>query len=56
MLASTPSRARASATETVTGPGTVWVSAVSSRRPSAVHTAPAAAQSAVAGSLTVTAP
>ena len=51
-----PSWALASATLSAGGPWMVWVSAVSRRRPSAVHTAPAAVQSAVAGSVTVTAP
>ena len=54
-VASSPSVALASATDSAAGPGTVWVSVLWSLRPSAVHTAPAAAQSVVTGRTSVTA-
>ena len=56
MAASRPSSAEPFSTSSAAGPGTVSLSALASLRPSGVHTAPFAAQSAVAGRLSVTAP
>ena len=55
MLASSPSLARASVTESAAGPCTDTLSSLRSPRPSAVNIAPADAQSDVAGRVTFTA-
>ena len=54
MVSSAPSSARASATETVTGPRTVVEMVFDSARPSDVHTAAGVPQAAPAPSVTVT--
>ena len=54
MVSSSPSLARASATDTATGPLTVAEIVFDSARPSAVHTAPGVSQAAPELSVTVT--
>ena len=55
MLASSPSLARASATESVAGPGRDTLSSLWNLRPFAAYTAPAHAQSDVASRVRITA-
>ena len=55
MLASSPTLVRASATQSAAGPGTDTLNSLWHLRPSAVHTAPAHAQSDAAARVRITA-
>ena len=56
MVSSVPSSARASATDTATGPATVAITVFDSARPSRVHTAPGLPQAAPGASVSTMSP